>query len=134
MTRKISAALVAGLLMLVLCSCGKTGAAYVDCGNSEIYSKIDIETAASVVKTRFLTLKGCTLHYLKYAGDEISEGSLDYCKDFDKDFEKCIVFESSFQSPKNGGEVWNPDDEYTWRWYVAKRPLGGWKVVSYGYG
>ena len=105
MTRKISAALIAGLLMLVLCSCGKTGTAYVDCGNSEIYSKIDIETAASAVKTRFLTLKGCTLHYLKYAGDEISESSLDY-----------------------------PDDEYTWRWYVAKRPLGGWKVVSYGYG
>ena len=37
----------------------------------------------------------------------LSEGSLDYCKDFDKDFEKCIVFESSCQSPKNGGEVWN---------------------------
>ena len=32
MTRKISAALIAGLLMLVLCSCGKTGTAEVGDG------------------------------------------------------------------------------------------------------
>lgn len=136
MIKKILSAAAAMLMALLLCSCGKTAEAVIDCKTSEMYSEAEIKAAAAAVKTKFLTMDGCTLHSLTYAGDEVSAGALDYCNELEpeKRFDKCIVFKSSFRSPKNGGGTWQKNSEYTWTWYVAKSPLSGWQIVSYGYG
>lgn len=132
--KKILAAVLAVLMLLALCSCGKTAGAKLNLGSSEIYSDAEIKAAAAAVKREFMTMDGCTLYSLSYAGDEAAADNLEYVRQFDKAYDKCVVFESSFRSPKNGGGTWEKDAEYTWRWYAAKSPLGGWKVAAYGYG
>lgn len=134
--KKTFAVMLTVLMLAGLCACGKTAGTEINCKTSEIYSETEIKAAAAAVKAKFLTFEGCTLYSLTYAGDEESEGCLDYCRELkpEKNFDRCIVFESSFRSPKNGGGTWEKNSEYTWTWYVAKGSLGGWQVVNYGYG
>lgn len=132
--KKLIAAALAMLMAALLCSCGKTVGTKINLGSSEIYSDAEIKAAAAAVKAKFATFDGCTLHSLTYAGDEESAGCLDYVRDSNENYSKCIVFESSFRSPKNGGGTWEKNSEYTWNWYVAKSPVGIWEVVDYGYG
>lgn len=46
---------------------------------------------------------------------------------------KCISFDSSFRSPKNGGGAWNANEEYTWSWWLARSEGGTWKLMTWGY-
>lgn len=135
--KKVAVILLAAVMVLCFSSCGKTFGSYIEYGDSDYYSMSDIRGAAKAVKRHFAaTMSGCKLNYLKYAGDTVSIENLEYCnsKEPKAGFTKCIVFESSFRSPTDSGGIWNPNSEYTWTWTVAKKPLGGWKLVSYGYG
>ena len=132
--KKILAAVMAVLMAALLCSCGKTAGAKINLGSSEIYSDAEIKAAAAAVKAKFATFDGCILHSLTYAGDEESTGCLDYVRDANENYSKCIVFKSSFRSPIIGSGAWEKNSEYTWKWYVARTSVGIWEVVDYGYG
>lgn len=135
--KKVAAVLLVLAMVLCFSSCGVTFGSYINYGDSDSYSRSDIRGAANAVKLHFITtMSGCRLNCLEYAGDDISAGSLDYCNSAEPKagFTKCVVFKSSFRSPISGGGGWNPNSEYTWKWTVAKKPLGGWELVSYGYG
>jgi len=72
-----------------------------------------------------------------HMGDEISKDNIGYVNELRKDaaYDECIVFESSFHSPKNGGDAWTPDEEYTgWSWYLARKDNGTWTLLTWGYG
>lgn len=124
-------------LLLVCAACGgKTDDAVIDCGTSERYTAEEIEAAAAVVEQEFKTLEGCELHALTYAGDERSQQELDYYNSLDEGtvYADCIVFDSSFRSPKKGGGAWEADTEYTWSWILTREEGGDWTLLTYGYG
>ncbi len=123
-------------ISLSLCACGgKTNGVVINYGESEIYSDDEINLAVEVVKAQFEEFEGCELHTLSYAGDSACKAYLAYCCDLDenKDFVECIVFNSSFHSPKNGGGAWEADYEYTWSWYLAREKNGSWTLLTFGY-
>lgn len=124
------------LLAAALCACGGDTAAFeIDYGSSQLYTARQMDDAIGVIEREFNKMEGCTLHSLQYAGDRVSQDNVAYCNSFDRyaDANECMVFHSSFQSPEKGGGAWEPDTEYTWDWYLAREPGGGWELVTYGY-
>ncbi|MGN1113703.1 MAG: hypothetical protein ACI4RC_01120 [Oscillospiraceae bacterium] len=129
------------LTAVLLCSCGKSKAGDVsnvtnDFGNSKVYSKDDMESAAEVVMDKFKKdFEGCTLYSLKYMGDDYCKEQLSHCKDLDnsEDFAQCMVFESSFYSSEEG-EGLEADEKYDyWEWCLAREKDGSWKLLTWGY-
>lgn len=117
-----------------LSACG--GDPAVIYGDSEIYSKRDIDKAADEVMDKFASMRGCKMYSLTYAGDDTCSRELDYCNSFAADgeeFVQCIVFESVFRSPLRGGGAWESNEIYTWSWYLARTEFGGWKLLTWGY-
>lgn len=135
--KKRFAMVLALSLVLALAGCaGNLDNVAVDYGDSALYTQAEIGQAVQVVKDTFRTFNGCTLHSLSYAGDERSEAELDYYNAALEDaaYISCIVLNSSFHSPKNGGGAWEANTEYTWNWILAKESGGDWTLISYGYG
>jgi len=131
-------AIVLSLCFVILCGCSQAniGSVSVDYGKSEIYSQQDMDSAIDVIEKEFSSWKGCELHSVSYMSDEFSEDNIDYCNELraDAGYDECIVFESSFHSPKNGGGAWTPDEEYTgWSWYLARKGNGAWTLLTNGY-
>ena len=110
--------------------------ATINYGDSALYTTNDINKAVSVVISEFNTFDGCVLHSLSYAGDEKSKKELDYYNSVleDKEYVSCIVLNSSFHSPENGGGAWEADAEYTWEWILVKESAGDWILLTYGHG
>ncbi len=127
---------VACLLLFFLCGCsGDVSSLLVDYGTSELYTKGEIDQAISLVVDTFKTFEGCKLYSLTYAGDERSEAELrHYNKQDDGDYAACIVLDSSFRSPIQGGGAWSANREYTWSWIIVRKTAGGWELLTYGYG
>ncbi len=122
------------LMLLSLCSCASENVT-IDYGESKLYSNDDMDAAIQVIRETFDTFDGCKLYSLSYAGDETCEESLPYCQSLSEEQEitQCIVFGSSFRSPRNGGGAWTANAEYTWTWYLAKGAAGDWVLLTYGY-
>ena len=59
---------------------------------------------------------------------------LEEANDAKETFTQCIMFTSSFHSPKEGGGAWMPDEEYTdWHWWLGRSDGGQWKLMTWGY-
>ena len=135
--------LFSALCMAVLAGCGKKAAPEVEIryGTSAIYTKEDMNAAIEVIRNAFQTWKGCELHSVAYGGDESCSpeniawmNELEQANDAKETFTQCILFTSSFHSPKNGGGAWNADQEYTdWQWWLARSEGGAWKLMTNGY-
>jgi len=138
MKMKMTFAVILSLCLVMFCGCSKasTDSFSVDYGKSEIYSQQDMDSAIDVIEKQFSSWEGCELHSISYASDEISKDNVDYCNELraDAGYDECIVFESAFHSPKNGGGAWTPDEEYTgWNWYLARNDNGAWTLLTNGY-
>ena len=136
------------VVLLLACLCLTAGCRQavatdfgVDYGESSIYSEADMQAAIKVIVDEFGTWEGCEMHSIAYSSDdmcnaeniawmnELAEG-----QNSDYDFTQCIMFTSSFHSPKNGGGAWNADEEYTnWQWWLARTDGGDWKLLTWGY-
>ena len=76
--------------------------------------------------------EGCELHSISYSSDDVctDEKNLSWMNDLEKAndndlaFTQCIMFDSSFRSPKEGGGAWEPDTEYTWSLVGSQRWRG----------
>ena len=144
--KKTVALLLTLLLLCSLAACaGKSGGdsnapgitegVKVDVADSALYTEEERLAAAEAVKEKFAEMNGCKLNSLTFAGDERCEKELESLKKQDdaKDATACIVFDSSFRSPKKGGGPWEANEKYTWSWMVARTAAGVWEVVNYGY-
>ena len=138
---------VLGILLAVvygagLVGCGSVKNLRVDYGTSEIYSQEDMEAAIKVILKEFDSWDGCEMHFITYGGDDLcNEDNIEWLNDLKKDHDKGdeftqrIEFTSNFHSPKDGGEGWNADTEYTsWQWWLARSEDGKWKLMTWGYG
>ena len=141
--KKIFVMAICIVLMFALVGCenGKTANVVIDYGTSSIYTKADMNAAIEVIKKQFNSMDGCELHSLSYSSDDDCNNSecikwmndLEEANDNKEVFTQCIMFNSSFRSPKNGGGAWEANEEYTWSWWLARSEGGAWKLMTWGY-
>ena len=136
MKRTIALILVA-VFLVVLTACAKTSDYTLEYGESDMYTKQDIESAAKAVLDEFNTFDGCVLYSLTYAGDEKCMDELSYVNslkdDEGEEFVDCLVFDSEFRSPIRGGGAWTANSIYTWSWYLGREKDSEWVLVTFGY-
>lgn len=145
--RKMMPVMLCLIMLLVFVGCQKDDSSAdmskvdIDYGTSSIYSQEDREAAVEAIKKEFNQFGGCELHSLSYMSDEEcnTADNIAWMNDLEKAnenkevFTQCIAFHSSFRSPKNGGDAWDPDTEYTWTWWLARSEGSDWKLMTYGY-
>ena len=140
--KKIIAFFAAAIMALGLAACdinkGNIDNVDIDYGNSDIYSKADMDSAIKLIKDEFTDFNGCELHSISYSSDECNiEENINWMNDIahgNYEFTECIMFVSDFHSPKNGGACWNPDYEYTnWQWWLARAENEEWNLMTWGY-
>ncbi len=141
--KKIISAALCLIMVFLFTGCEKADMSNVkiDYGTSSIYSEEDMDAAIEVIKKKFSSLEGCELHSLSYRSDEECNrvGNIAWMNDLGEAngnreiFTQCIAFDSSFCSPKEGGGGWEPNEEYTWSWWLARSEGGEWKLMTWGY-
>ena len=118
---------------------GVIGASYdfvVDYKTSEMYSEDDMNKAIDVILREFNTWEGCVMKELSYTDDQKCEDNLSYINTLavDTKYDECIVFTSTFHSPVEGGDAWEPDYDYgNWEWYLGRTDGGDWDLLTWGY-
>lgn len=136
--KKNIAFVLAIMMVFVFTACtNKTVTVDVDYGDSGLYSKEDMDTAARIILEEFAQMKGAELHSLNYTSDECnSQENIDWMNNLankDVQYTQCIEFASKFQSPEEGGGSWIPDSEYNWHWWLARTDGGEWELMTFGY-
>jgi len=135
--------LFAALFLLPGCGAKQENKVEIDYGNSELYSKEDMDVAIALIMKEFNTWKGCEMHSIRYASDEQCNAEnlswlneIEAARDAKERFTQVISFVSDFHSPKKITEMdaWNEDYEYTdWQWWLARADGGKWKLMDWGY-
>lgn len=147
------AGLISAVLLLGLMGCGKKETAdepnkaaekpdvTIDYGESELYTKEELDDAIAVIEAEFSTWEGCELHSLTYGGDAAcSDENIEWLnglemKEQTEPFTQCILFSSSFHSPVEQRDAWDADTEYEgWQWWLGRSDGGAWELVTCGYG
>ncbi len=138
--KKMIAIITCIVFILSLVGCESTATEVkIDYGTSSIYTKEDMDAAIELITAEFNSWEGCELHSLSYVSDDACNNAdnIAWMNDLENDrkevFDQCIMFESSFHSPKKGGGAWNADAEYTWSWWLARSKGGRWKLMTWGY-
>ena len=132
--------LLLSALLLGLVGCGSQ--VRIDYGTSSLYTKADMDAAIQLIRQTFDTWDGCELHSIRYVSDENSSdknlvwmNELGAAQGIRQDFTQCILFESSFHSPRRNAGAWDSDREYTgWEWWLARTEDGPWQLMTWGYG
>ena len=111
----------------------------VNYGNSEIYTREDMDAAAETIKQKFHSgseWRGYTLHTLSYASDENcgSDTLQELNDEFSTAYDQVIVFNSSFHTPKvsDGFSAADVEDSGFY-WYLGRKNGGSWEVINAGY-
>ena len=113
----------------------------IDYGESELYTKEELDDAIAVIEAEFSTWEGCELHSLTYGGDDAcSEENVAWMNELRDEetspepFTQCVLFESSFHSPVEQRDAWDADTEYEgWQWWLARSEGGAWTLLTWGY-
>ena len=126
--------------ILALCLCGIAAAqdgesgAYIDLGESDLFTQEDLQAAVDVILAEFSTWEGTEMHVLTYAGDERSLSELEYVQEhYEEGYDEVAVFLSSFRSPKEQYGAWEADEEYTYSWTAARKDKGEWNLINWGW-
>lgn len=105
---------------------------------SRIYSLTDMDEAIDTIMDDFDSWgTDCEMLEIRYAGDDkITAENLAYCNSLANgvQFDECIIFLTSFKTPVNSEQGFEPDMIYTgWTWYLTRQHGGSWVVISSGY-
>lgn len=132
------------IIGIVFCSCGKdeTKSAQIVIGNSEKFSKTEINKAVDCVKKNFNRgFADCKASKIEY-NEETSELQIDgFVKDIDNykfkgvKPENIIVLQVDFKTGENPPTGLNNNNSYVYYMFVMTRSnsKADWKVVEYGY-
>lgn len=141
--KRVFALLLSMVCAFNLIGCGNktVSEANIDYGTSSIYTEEDMNAAIELIKREFKTWDGCELHSIAYSSDDECNKSniawmndLEAANDAKETFTQCIMFQSSFHSPKEASGGLNADEEYTgWQWWLARSERGQWKLMAWGY-
>ena len=108
----------------------------IDLGNSYLYGKDELEEMIVLIKCSFAGFKGCELHRIAYAGDDVcTDENLNWANSLgDTKYKKISKFLVDFHSSKEGYGSFNIDHEYKdHEWYLGMDEKGSWRIISYGY-
>ena len=110
--------------------------AVIDYGNSEIYSKDDMDAAIKLIKEEFSGWDGCVLKTISYGSDEkCSESELEWLKELEatrktsENYSQCIMFNTDFYSP----EYDDPDYTDFFQWWLVRSDGGEWVLIEWGH-
>ena len=115
----------------------------IDYGNSNVYSKEEMDDAIKIIKKEFFnSFMGSELKNIRYVSDDkCGVDELEWLNvlaednDSKEHFTECMLFLSDFHSSKNGRGDLEADYEYTdWQWWLARSENGKWKLVTNGWG
>ena len=128
--------LVLAAAVCIFCTAGAqegTGA-YINLGESELFSEADLQAAVDTVLDEFNGWEGCEMHYMEYAGDGPSLKELEYVKEhYEEGYDEAAVILSAFRSPKEAYGSWEADREYAWSWCAARKDKGEWELINWGF-
>ena len=109
----------------------------INYGNSELFTKEELEEAAVQIKCDFASWKGCELHSLKYTGDSANTPeNLEWANSMYEEpvYTKVARFTGSFHSPKESSGAWDPDKEYRdYQWWLGMDEDGSWEIAGTRY-
>ena len=110
----------------------------VEYGESDLYTRAELEDAVSRIEAKFADFEGCELHSIRYVGDEsCTEENLKWMNELDPDgnYVEVAEFLSNFHSPAEQVGAWEADTEYTdWQWWLARSEGGAWEILTWGFG
>ena len=117
------------VVIVLLCSCGKTGAVQKIIPDSEIYSKAEIESAMNTVIKEFRkSFDGCELLKIEYCDEETLKEAKNYGSG------EVMVLLSEFETGSSFDGSLEPNSKYSdYKWVLVRTKLGGWKLEDRGY-
>lgn len=141
--KKVLWFLISFLFVCQLTGCSLLINPKIDYGNSNVYSKEEMDDAIKIIKKEFFnSFMGSELKNIRYVSDDKCEvDELEWLNVLAEDngssehFTECMLFLSDFHSSKNGRGDLEADYEYTdWQWWLARSENGKWKLVTNGWG
>lgn len=123
------------LCFVIIFICISLKPATIDYGNSEVYSKEDMDCAIELIKTIFSSWDECKLYSISYTDDGLCQRELEYCNTLADEgvvYTECMVFRTRFRTSIFAGYSWNANFEYNWSWYFAKTENGTWELLTWG--
>ena len=141
--KKVLWFLISFLFVCQLTGCSLLINPKIDYGNSNVYSKEEMDDAIKIIRKEFFNLfMGSELKNIRYVSDDkCGVDELEWLNVLAEDngssehFTECMLFLSDFHSSKNGRGDLEADYEYTdWQWWLARSENGKWKLVTNGWG
>lgn len=141
--KKVLWFLISFLFVCQLTGCSLLINPKIDYGNSNVYSKEEMDDAIKIIKKEFFnSFMGSELKNIRYVSDDkCGVDELEWLNVLAGDngssehFTECMLFLSDFHSSKNGRGDLEADYEYTdWQWWLARSENGKWKLVTNGWG
>lgn len=128
-------------IVFSLAGCGRTNDATVTIGESENFSKKEINDAVECVKKKFRSFEGCNLTELWYDEDKSNDLVKDYLKygrgsENGSNAENVIVLMSNFNVNSAGGDgSFEPNSTMSnWQWVLIRdSKISEWQVDTWGY-
>lgn len=125
------------ILIFSFVGCRRGNVRYLETtiGDSDIYTREDIEKAIDVVSKFFQKeFEGCTLRTMEYNEPETIRRAKEWAEQYDA--EEAIVLISSFYVAPNGGDgSLNPGSTYeNWQWILTRNSGEAWTLQTWGYG
>lgn len=135
--RKTVILFLAFILILSLAGCRRGNVRYLETtiGDSDIYTREDIEQAIDVVSKFFQKeFEGCTLRTMEYNEPETIRRAKEWAEQYDA--EEAIVLLSSFTVGIYGSDgSLNPGSTYeNWQWILTRNSGEAWTLQTWGYG
>ena len=109
----------------------------VDFWESDIYSELDRQNAVDTIygvinydwEFPFTDVK------ISYMWDDFSKDNLNYCKEMSdannlNAWDECIVFTSSFHTPKDSLVLESDSDISDYTWYLGRAKGWEWKILT----
>lgn len=131
--KKIFCIVLAAIMIFSLISCSKTGSAKIDYGESELYTMEERETIVNMIIEEIEEGESIVkLKSLEFAGDSNCSYYLEqFKKDYDIEYEKCIVFIANMKTP-DAIKYFN-EPERTFCYFYVKEPGGEWYLKDTGW-
>lgn len=131
--KKIFCIVLAAIMLFSLVSCSKTGSAKIDYGESELYTMDERETIVNmIIEDIEESESNVKLKSLEFAGDSKCSYYLEqFKKDYDIEYEKCIVFIANMKTP-DAIKYFN-HSETTFCYFYVKEPDGEWYLKDTGW-
>lgn len=105
----------------------------IDYGNSQIYSRQEMEEAVKVIKKDYRS-RGYKLYSITYQGDNESRRELNGLKN-NKHYEYayCMVFRGSYRTPFFACSPVEPNTVEECTWVLVRTYYGEWEIINRGY-